>query len=253
MGWPWAVRVQGFLFIALLIPAVLLVRARLPRKRGGSVAPNFAILRQPRFATLTLGIYLMEWGLFVPIAYLPAYALGSGAFAPTFAFQLIAIFNAASALGRWLSGVLADRYGRFNLMLLNLATCFLASLALWLPATLLSARQHGAAAAPHTVQALTVAYATVMGFGSGSNTSLTPVCVSSLCDIADYGRYYSTCYVLVAVGTLTGVPIAGAILGRCGGDYWGVALFTVLNYAGALAAFAAVRVMSVGWKVKVWF
>lgn len=89
-----------------------------------------------------------------------------------------------------------------------------------------------------------------MGFASGSNISLTPVCVGMLCDTEDYGRYYATCYTIVSLGTLTGVPIAGALISTCGGAYWGAAIFTGLCYFCALGAFSAVRIMKVGWKVN---
>jgi len=46
------------------------------------------------------------------------------------------------------------------------------------------------------------------------------------------------------------VPIAGAIISACGGEYWGVAIFTGVCYVGALISFAAVRVMKVGWKLN---
>jgi len=247
VGWAWATRCQGFIFLVLLIIANLLVRSRLPPRPGGSILPDFRIFRQPAFLLATVGTYFLEWGLFVPITYLASYALHSDAMSPTFAFQLIAIFNAGSSLGRWAPGYLADRFGRYNTMIATVFGCMSSSLGLWLPATVLSAQ---GPAHQTTVLGLTVAYAVVMGFSSGSNISLTPVCVGMLCDTDEYGRYYATCYTIVSFGTLTGVPIAGAIISACGGEYWGVAAFTGLCYVGALVAFGAVRVMKVGWKLN---
>lgn len=246
IGWAWSLRVQGFIFLILLIVANLLIRARLPPRAGGSVLPDFRIFRQPAFTLVTVGTFFLEFGLFVPITYLVSYALESGAMSQTFAFQLIAIFNAGSCLGRWAPGYLADIFGRFNTMVATIFFCMSSSLGLWLPAAVLSAEgdKHTS-----TIFGLTIAYAVIMGFASGSNISLTPVCVGMLCDTEDYGRYYATCYTIVSFGTLTGIPIAGAIIAACGGTYWGCALFTGLCYVGAIVAFGAVRVMKVGWKV----
>jgi MFS family permease len=87
----------------------------------------------------------------------------------------------------------------------------------------------------------------LMGIASGSNISLAPVCVSRLCDTRRYGEYYGMCYTVVAFGTLTGVPIAGAIIGD-NRMYWAGALFCGLCYFCALVAFVAIWVAKVGWR-----
>ncbi|KAK5131807.1 hypothetical protein LTR08_000562 [Meristemomyces frigidus] len=246
VGWAWAIRAQAFIILVLLILANLLIRSRLPPRAGGSVMPDFTIFRQPAFALVAVGTYFLEWGLFIPITYLTSYALHSGAMSQTFAFQVIAIFNAGSCLGRWAPGYLADKFGRYNTMIVTIFFCMSSSLALWLPATVLST--HPDANNTKTILALTIAYSILMGFASGSNISLTPVCVGMLCDTEEYGRYYATCYTLVSFGTLTGVPIAGAIIQASGGAYWGVALWTGLCYVFAGSCFLTVRVMKVGWE-----
>jgi MFS family permease len=189
VGWEWATRIQGFIYIGLLLLANLFIRSRLPPKPGGSVLPDFRIFRDVPFALTTIGVFFAEWGLFVPISYLTSYALNSGTFSTTFAYQLIAIFNAGSILGRWLPGYVADKAGRVNLMIVCLILCALSALGLWLPATVLSASGSGS---DSTILGLTIAFSVLFGFGSGSNISLTPVCVGQLCVTEEYGRYYST-------------------------------------------------------------
>ena len=244
VGFAWATRSMGFIFIVLLIIANLLIRSRLPPKPGGSVLPDFRIFRDVSFLLVTIGVFLEEWGLFVPITYLTTYALSSRAVSQAFAYQLIAIFNVGSFFGRWVPGYVADILGRFNTMILALIICTLSAIALWLPATIISL---DSGENKTTILAIIVTFALLMGFGSGSNISLTPVCVGQLCDTEEYGRYYATCYTIVSFGTLTGIPIAGALISACGGAYWGVVVFTGLCYITATAAFIAVRVMKVGW------
>ncbi|KAF7188417.1 Riboflavin transporter MCH5 [Pseudocercospora fuligena] len=247
VGWGWATRVQGFIFLVLLVATNLLVRSRLPPKPDANIMPDFRILRKIDFALVTIGTFFMEWGLFAPISYVTAYSLSSGAMSTTFAYQIVAILNAGSTLGRWLPGLLADKVGRFNAMLASLSLCMVSTVALWLPATVLSSSEN-AEGSKTAVLGLTIIYCILFGFGSGSNISLTPVCVGMLCKTEEYGRYYSTCYVFVAVGTLTGIPIAGALIEACDGAFWGVALFTGLCYIVALIAFTVIRVRKVGWK-----
>lgn len=115
-----------------------------------------------------------------------SYTLHSSATTQTFAYQIIAIFNAGSSFGRWLPGYAADILGRYNTMLLTVGLCMTSSLALWLPATVLSERD---GTSDTTVLGLLVTYCVLMGFASGSNISLTPVCVGMLCRTEEYGRY----------------------------------------------------------------
>ncbi|KAF1825303.1 MFS general substrate transporter [Dissoconium aciculare CBS 342.82] len=250
VGWAWTTRIQGFISLVLFVICIALVRSRLPKVPGKSVKIDFFILGRLNFFLVTVGTYFLEWGLFVPISYLTIYSLNSGAMSSAFAYQIIAIFNAGSVLGRWAPGVIADYAGRFNTMIVATILCVGSTVALWLPATILSTLPDVAEGAHQSaIFGLTVTYAVVMGFASGSNISLTPVCVGMQCDTEDYGRYYATCYLIVAFGTLTGVPIAGALVTACNDQYWGVVIFTALCYAFALAAFTAVRVREVGWKL----
>jgi predicted MFS family arabinose efflux permease len=209
--------------------------------------PDFRIFRDKSYLLLTIAIFLMEWALFVPITYLTTFASSSGAMSPAFSYQLVAIFNAGSCLGRWVPGLLADKLGRFNCMIGALAVCAATSLTFWLPAALLTPATADTAL---TIKALTIVYAVIFGFASGSNISLTPVCVGQLCDTNQYGRYYATCYTVVSFSTLTGIPIAGGILGKTtGGSYWGVVIWTIVCYIISTGLFMWSRALHVGWKL----
>ena len=251
VGFEWATRIIAFIDVFCCIIACLLIKSRLPPKPGQSVLPDFRIFRDKSYLLLTAAIFLMEWALFVPITYLTTFASSSGAMTPAFSYQLIAIFNAGSCFGRWVPGLLADKLGRFNLMIAALAICTATSLTFWLPAAILTPATSDTAA---TIKALSIVYAVLFGFASGSNISLTPVCVGQLCDTSQYGRYYATCYTVVSFSTLTGIPIAGSILGQTsGGAYWGVVIWTIICYIISSLCFMWSRGMHVGWKLGVKF
>lgn len=61
VGWGWATRIQGFVFVVLLVLANLLVRSRLPPRPNQSIMPDFMIFRQLNFALVTAGTFFMEW------------------------------------------------------------------------------------------------------------------------------------------------------------------------------------------------
>lgn len=239
IGFAWSTRVVALINLFLLCLANLFIRSRLPTKPASltTLLPDLLIFRDPVFALTTAAVFFVEWGLFVPLTYLTSYAFSHGA-TEAFSYQLIAILNAGSCFGRYLPGLLADKIGRFNTMILTLVLCLLSTLALWLPAA--------------TSTPLMVLYAVVFGFASGSSISLTPVCIGQLCKVENYGRYYATCYTLVSFGCLTGIPIAGGILqGSEGGQgYWGLILFTGLSWAAAMVLFGAARVTGGGWKLR---
>ena len=221
--------------------ANLLVRGRLPHKKQAPISellPDFKIFIDGTgaMAATTAGIFFVEWGLFVPITYLTSYALASGV-DETFSYQLIAVFNAGSCLGRWIAGYAADRAGRFNTLIIVVLCCLVSTFALWLPAK--------------GNIGLIVSFSVVFGFASGSIISLTPICVGQLCKTSEYGRYYATSYTIVSFGILTGIPIGGALIRRVGG-YLGVIGFTGCCYVAALACFVFVRLKKAGrhWRVK---
>ncbi len=164
VGWAWSIRILGFIMLLLCILTNLLVRRRLPPKPGGSVWPDFRIFMDGTgaFALTTAGVFFLEWGLFVPLTYLTTYALANGV-DNTFSYQLLAIFNAASCFGRFIPGYVADHIGRFNTMLLAAALSIATTFGLWLPA--------------HGNVPLIIIYSVLFGFSSGSNISLTPICL----------------------------------------------------------------------------
>ncbi|KKY35261.1 putative riboflavin transporter mch5 [Diaporthe ampelina] len=204
LGFAWSTRILGF---------ILLVR----------VLPDFRVFRDKRFALAATGIFFMEWGLFIPITFIVSYAADHGKNV-TNSYTLLSLLNAGSVAGRFLPGLMADRFGRFNVILVTISLCCASVLGLWLPAG--------------TSQAILVAFAVVFGFASGSNLGLVPVCLGQLCDSRDYARYISTANFLASFGTLSSVPIGGALLGDGGRDGWmALILFSGLSYSVALLCY----------------
>lgn len=187
IGWAWATRVVALICFVAFALASLLIRSRLPQKPFSkeNILPDFRILREPRFALTTASVFFIEWGMFIPISFISSYALDHG-FSTHFSYQILAIANAGSFFGRWLPGFFSDFLGRFNTLIATVALCLLCNACLWLPAG--------------NSLALLVIFALLFGFSSGSNISLTPVCVGQLCKTEHYGRYYATAYTVVSFG-----------------------------------------------------
>ncbi|ORY67390.1 major facilitator superfamily domain-containing protein [Pseudomassariella vexata] len=238
VGYAWAIRILGLVCMVLFIFAMLLVRKRLPPASNASTHPDFRIFKEKAFFLTTCGVFLLELGLFIPLAYISSYAVAQG-FSSAFAFQILPILNAASVFGRALPGYWADKIGPFNSNMLSVFLTVVSVLGIWLPVG-------------HTMPGIII-FVILFGFGTGNNISITPVCVGRLCHTQHYGRYYATCYTIVSIACLVGIPIAGTLAEATGGNYWSLIVFTGLTQCLSFSFFAAAKVVSVGWKPQVKF
>lgn len=90
-----------------------------------------------------------------------------------------------SLLGRFLSGVAADKLGCFNVMLFNIASSAVVMFSLWVI----------------NDQSIVRLYflALLFGFGSGSIIGLAGVCYGRLCKAKEFGECWGTGYSLVSI------------------------------------------------------
>ncbi|GJC89600.1 putative transporter MCH4 [Colletotrichum liriopes] len=241
LGFGPTARILGFILLGLTVPATLFTRSRLPKKKGpASIWPDFTVFRDLKFTLSAIGIFFMEWGLFVPITYIISYA-ATLPDSNVHSYTILSILNAGSAVGRFLPGLAADKYGRFNIILITIALCFISVFGLWLPSG--------------NSESMLLAFVAIFGFASGSNLGLVPVCLGQLCDAREYGRFLSTAMMMASFGTLSSLPIAGAILeANNNGQNWeGLIIFSGTSYVLAFLCYAAVRVRAVGWTLSARF
>jgi MFS family permease len=241
VGFPWAIRIIGFISAGFCGLGVLLLKTRLPRSPTKKGTIDIGALRERQFALLSAAILLVDFALLIPLTYLPSYAQSHG-MKTSLAYQLASILNAASIFGRTISGYFADRLGRFNMMIACTLVCCLITFGLWLPA-----RSNSAAMLGYTV---------LFGFWSGSAISLPPVCVAQISKTEDFGQRYGTTYSLVSVGTLVAIPIGGGLLKAQtspGGEanYSALIIFCGLIYFFACLFFVLARCAGTGRKTKV--
>ncbi|ORY58524.1 riboflavin transporter MCH5 [Pseudomassariella vexata] len=241
VGFAWTTRIIGFILLGLAVPANLLIRSRLPpSEKIVSVLPDLSAFQDLKFTLCCAGIWFMEWGIFIPLTFIVSYAVDQGQDENS-SYTLLAALNAGSFFGRFLPGLVADKIGRFNVIISTITLCMVSILGLWLPAG--------------SSQPLLYVFAVVFGFVSGSNLCLYPVCLGQLCDSKDYGRFYSTALVTASVGTLTSLPIGGALraVGTEEQGWQSVIVFSALSYGIAASCFVGARVLAVSWNVKTIF
>ncbi|KAI9148430.1 riboflavin transporter MCH5 [Paramyrothecium foliicola] len=185
IGLPWALRTIALICLVLLSIACLTLRKRLPNNKKAGASVDFRALRDPRFAIVTLSVFLIEFAVFIPYTYIVSYALHSG-FDTHRAYLLNVALNVGAVPGRAIPGYAADRFGSFNTMCFTAFICAVSVWTVWLTAG--------------NNEAQTMAFTVLFGFFSGAAISLTPICVSRVCLIEDYGKRNGTAFFVASFG-----------------------------------------------------
>ncbi|KAL6836034.1 major facilitator superfamily domain-containing protein [Trichoderma sp. SZMC 28015] len=233
IGFGWATRVLALICLVCGLTGICLVRSRLPPAKNATAHPDFRIFKQIPFLLTTLAIFLLEFSLFIPLAYIATYAQDQG-FGDTFAYHLLPIMNAGSVIGRALPGYYADVVGAFNVCMFSVVLSLVSCLCVWLPLG-------------HTKAGIII-FSLLFGFGSGNSIAIAPVCIGRMCKTQEYGRYYATTYTIVSFACLIGIPIAGSIVQADGGSYTGLIIFTGCIYVGSAILLMLAKTWQLGWK-----
>lgn len=233
IGYAWATRVIALICLLCSLIGICLIRSRLPPAKNATAHPDFRIFRSLPFLFTTIGIFLLEFSLFIPLGYISTYALHQG-FGKDFSYNLLPILNAGSIVGRVLPGYYADVIGPYNVSILAVLLSIVATLCIWLPLG-------------HTTGGV-LFFAVLFGFSSGTSIAIAPVCIGRLCKTQEYGRYYATTYTVVSFACLIGIPVGGSVVQANGGSYWGLIVMTGTVYVGSIVTFCAAKVSMLGWK-----
>ncbi|KAK7205608.1 major facilitator superfamily domain-containing protein [Myxozyma melibiosi] len=226
-GFGWAVRGIGFFMFGLSLICCVFTKSRVPPPGFQKIDFTKTYIRpfsQKPFLLLTIAVFFVFFGAFIPVAFIPSHAVSRG-FSRESASYLITIFNAVSILGRIIPGITADRLGRFNTYAVCSFLAGLFTLALWIPAENRPA---------------IILYSVLFGFFSGASVSLFQACVADITPSPEIGARLGTISAVMAFAALAGGPVAGAIISANGDRYFGAAIFTaVVMIFGALMTLVA--------------
>ncbi|TNY21265.1 major facilitator superfamily domain-containing protein [Rhodotorula diobovata] len=216
-GFAWAVRAAGFMMLGLLLIANLIIRPRKLKSHAPSLTatapvqqqqPSLGaalrkIVRQPSAWLVCCGVFGVYVSCFIPLFYVGLFAREYSGPGPIATYAL-SIINAVAFFSRIGSGIVADRLGVFNTAL---------------PLGALVAVLTFAMMAAHSTAALAV-WLVLFGFAQGGWISVSAACFMSLADDAsEIGLRSGIGFFFVALATLIGSPIAGALLAATGGSY----------------------------------
>ncbi|KAH7207666.1 MFS monocarboxylate transporter-like protein [Fusarium oxysporum] len=216
IGFSWTMRCFALITLLCFLASLPLLKTRLLANTTSRVVLDWKGFKDTRLTLAMMAIFILDWAVLVPPAYITTYAsfYEHNDLSP----NILAILNSASTLGRCLPGFVADKLGRFNVMIICATLSNLSIFCLWLQA--------------RSNAAVVVSFVVAYGFFSGTAFSLMPVCVAQLCKTEEYATMYGTAYSVVSFATLAGVPISGFILGTSDGNhYTALVLFCGTAYA----------------------
>ncbi|KAL6364365.1 hypothetical protein LRP88_01763 [Fusarium phalaenopsidis] len=210
-GYPWAMRTAAFLILGLQIIAIITVRPRtkpVPKKMpAGRYAAPFTEIP---FAMLLLGVFVLTYGIFIPIDYLAVQAFQEAHVSDAMAQYLVSIFNAASLFGRLVAGYGADIIGRWNMFIIACTLSGITEFAVWIPA------KHSSIA---------IGFAIMFGFASGAFIGLSGALPISVSPPAEIGYRLGVLLLAISIPALTMAPIGGAILQNSTNGWLDVKIF----------------------------
>ncbi|KAG1890889.1 MFS general substrate transporter [Suillus subluteus] len=216
IGFKWTMRVFGFILLAALGTANILLKRRLPPVNVHGGLFNLKAFRNTAYVIYCIAGILAFLGLYTELTYISVSAVEIGV-SENFAFYIIAIANGASTFGRLSSGLMGDKIGALNTMVIFTAMSGIMTFA-WPFAT---------------NESQLIAIATIYGFSSGGFVALFAVAAVAMGDMEDAGRRVGMFMSLAGFGAIAGPPISGAISTASGG--FADAGF----YAGGIIMFAA--------------
>ncbi|KAJ6540992.1 major facilitator superfamily domain-containing protein [Mycena vulgaris] len=192
IGFPWAMRSLGFILIFMLLLSNLCITRRLrPVKTAGGFF-GLHVFRNSAFVVFCASTFASFLGLFTMLTYITSSAIVFG-ISPNFAFYLVAIANFSAGVGRIVSGMLGDRFGPMNIMIIATALTGVMTLAWPFCRTI------------PTITAISILY----GFFSGGWIALIGSVIGQMGGIEDIGRRIGAINTVAGIGTVCGPPLSG--------------------------------------------
>ncbi|KAJ5259491.1 MFS transporter asaE [Penicillium angulare] len=237
VGFGWAMRICAFLILFMLGIANLTLKSRLPHvKKPFKIWNFFKPLTDIKFVVTVAAAFCFFWGMFLPFTFVITQAEEYG-MSSDLSQYLIPILNAASIFGRTLPGYLADRLGRYNIMIFFSYFSGILVLALWLPSR-------------GNVPA--ILFSALYGFGSGAFVSLAPALIAQISDLREIGFRNGTCFSIISIAALTGTPIGGALVPSVLTDsYTKLQIFAGVVMVVGASLFVVARIVVGGTALKV--
>lgn len=213
VGFPWTMRILGFIFIGVLSASYFLLNDRHEEiqalrllnedeEEKANSNKNFiqnvkslidlSVFKDITFLWVSVAICLTEFSLILVTTYIPSYAISQG-FSESQSLVALTITNASGVLGRIVPAILSDSYGPFNMGTIMALIMTLSIFVIWLP---FGSSLGGL-----------LTFCVIFGFAMAGTLSVTPLCTAAISQPKDFGKRFGTVYFFVSFVSLIALPI----------------------------------------------
>jgi predicted MFS family arabinose efflux permease len=237
IGFPWTVRIMGFMVLSTMLFAAAVMRTRVGKNPQKRKVIDLRHFKDKLYLIACLSFFVNLLGLYVFYYFISFYATEVAGTDQSLANYLLPILNAGSFLGRLIPNWLAGRYGLMNVQII------FGVISGALTFALLGIKTTGGV----------VAFAVIYGFVSAPYVSLPIPIVTSLSpDKSVWATRLGMSFAIIGFGALIGSPVAGAILGDSENRNWtGMIIWCGVMFFTSTAILTTVRTMKVGFKLFV--
>ncbi|OZJ01604.1 hypothetical protein BZG36_05583, partial [Bifiguratus adelaidae] len=119
VGLTWAIRIEGFIFLALLIGSIALIKPYVGGHDDPGGSPwDPSLFKNIHYDFLLLSAFIYAFAYLVPFFYLPSYAEAGGLGTVNGAAS-VAVYSAANGIGRFALAAMGDHAGNFNMLIIS--------------------------------------------------------------------------------------------------------------------------------------
>jgi predicted MFS family arabinose efflux permease len=222
IGFAWTIRIMALIMLATMGVAISITRLReLPMRPRPLLDLN--AFKSRSFSLYSTSQFFTFGGVFIPFFYIQQYSQERGNISADLSFYVLSLMNAGSMFGRIIPGMVADRIGTMNTLII----CGPITLVLVFSWVVI-----------HSTAGILV-FSIMYGFASGGFVSLQAPTVAHMCpELENVGTWLGMVAFVSGLGILIGSPVSGVILAH--GSWTGLkclsGAFTLIGIAFILAA-----------------
>lgn len=238
-GFPWTIRIIGFIMVALNIITISLYKTRLPPRKTGPIV-DWASFKDTPYSLYLAANFFNFWGLYFAFFYIGSYARNVLGATYQQSINLLLVVVSMGFLFRIIPPYIADKFGVLNVLI---------------PFAFMSGIMMFGWIGIHSIGAL-YAFAAIYGSGSAVIQALWPAGIGAMNktpDLQKAGVRMGMAFTIVSFSSLTGPPLAGALIQLRGGSYLYANIFagTSLLIGGCLLVAARVSLVGWNWKARI--
>ncbi|THV49896.1 hypothetical protein BGAL_0174g00130 [Botrytis galanthina] len=200
VGFGWAVRAIGFISLGTLaVSLAILSRHKRPKSATKRALFDFKAFTELPFLGFAVSLLLIFVAFYIPLFYIPSYAIYSLKIDETLSFYLLAITNSGSFFGRTVPFLIANRVGSIQIFVFWIVAAVIVMFS-WLGI--------------HN-EAGFIVFCIIWGFISGVLVTAPAAAVAHPTlspSMSVIGTRLGMSWITAAIGILIGPPIAGALV-----------------------------------------